>query len=512
MQTLIGSELGGCKIESKIGQGGMGAVYKAHHLALDIPVAVKVLQPIDAIEGARERFLREARIAARLRHPHIVGVLNVGTERNLDFIVMEYVEGKSLGDLLKEQGKIPAPEAVRIGIEILGALQEAHQNGIVHRDVKPENIMIDTSGSSRLADLGLARVIADVSLTQTSMVLGSPHYVAPEQAEKPSAADIRADIYSLGCTIFHMITGAPPFKGESIVEIVLNHIKMPVPDIRDLEPSTNPQLCAVVMRMMSKDPSARYPDPATAIAALKTCTLSGLSATKVAGQPLPVRSGASKNVKFAMATTTAAVVVLVAGMLMKYMLENRSVPVPQQPPTAVITPVDSTLFETGATQETTSVQQPQPALKKIARPVHKPPDNQVVKVSGTTVAASQVDPLMQSVKLGDTETIRRLLNEGAAPNAQAGAATTPLHEAVRRGNTTDVQLLLDKGANPNVRDTRGDAPIHYALRENARMIVRMLLEKGADPNLGDSRGTSPLRIAESIDSELESMLRQRGAR
>ena len=496
MENLIGTVLGGCRIDAEIGHGGMGTVYKAHHMALDIPVAVKILKPLSEMHEAEERFLREARIAAKLRHPNIVGVHNVGIENGLHFIVMDYIEGKNLLELIKEKGKFEPHEAVKIGIEVLEALQAALENGIVHRDIKPENILME-KGVAKLADLGLARIAGDSSLTQSSTVLGSPHYVAPEQAENPSAADCRSDIYSLGCTLYHMLAAKAPYEGSTPVEVILRHIKQPVPVLNTENQTIPAALSRVISVMMDKDPASRYKTPAEAISALKA-TLA--ESTGPASKPLISGNSPKKPLWISAAVILLIAILAVFFGIIRPMFADKEPPVVQsiEDSTKVVDTIQKASTDTVPQVKKKSPQ----VVKKKTAPV------QVVKTNGTDVKS----PLLTAVKIGDSEAIKKLLDEGVSPNATAGASTTPLHEAVRRGMTSDAELLLARKANPNVRDKRGDTPLHYALRENASFMVKILLKGGADPNMADHNGKTPLKIASSVDSELEKMIKGYGGK
>jgi predicted Ser/Thr protein kinase len=509
MENLIGTEIGGCRIESKIGQGGMGTVYKAHHLALDIPVAVKVLATLTVMDKARERFMREARIAAKLRHPHIVGVLNVGTERDVDFIVMEYVEGKNLREVIDERGAIPRHEAIEIARQVLEALRVAKQHGIVHRDIKPENIMIDASGNVRLTDLGLARSTSDVNLTQSRVVLGSPYYVAPEQADNPAAADIRADIYSLGCTLFHMLTGSQPFTGTTPMEIILNHIRKPVPRLREVNPAFPEALDNAVYTLMQKDPQERYQTPEQALVALKAAAAEGLAPSPLL-QAAPSTGAGKKTIPIIVRVALLVVVAVALGVAVALLLPQKKT-LPASPAAALaiaeVKEPDSVAQETAKPPARTAGKKSRQA--PAPKPEKKAGSEQPVGVKQQTGSRDQI---LSAVKTGDTEGLLRLLNEGGSPDGLHGGATTPLHEAVRRGMPDIVKVLAERGANPNLRDSKGDVPLHYALREDAQLIVSELLKHGADANIKDHRGKTPLEIAGSISSELESMVRQFGGK
>jgi len=253
--------LGGCRLLKKIGEGGFGAVYKAHHLALNIPVAVKVL--ISKTPGGNapgeDRFLREARIAARLKHTNIVGVLNVGIEHGIHFIVMDFIEGKSLQVLLKEKGRLPISSAVGMFSQICQGLHYAHEQGVMHRDIKPGNILIETGGAPKIADFGFAKFADDdLSLTVSGAVMGTPYYLSPEQARDAKNVDRRADIYSLGCTFYHVVCGRVPFQGETLAQVLLAHQQASVPDPRSVNSAVPSRLGQIIMKMMAKKPTDRF--------------------------------------------------------------------------------------------------------------------------------------------------------------------------------------------------------------------------------------------------------------
>ncbi len=259
---LIGHTLGGCRIEKKLGEGGMGAVFLGRHLGLDMPVAVKVLPPSFARVSQKniDRFLREARSAAKLQHANVIRVLNVGHEKGLYFLVMEYVEGEDLEDRLEERGVLPVDEAVEIVCQVAEGLEAARAKNIIHRDIKPENILIDGAGTAKLADLGLAKnPEEDHGTTHAGTSMGTPHYMAPEQGRDSTAADHRSDIYSLGCTFFRMLCGRVPFEGKSTYDVLHKHIHEPPPDPQALNRTLPKSVGAVIQRMMAKDPAKRYP-------------------------------------------------------------------------------------------------------------------------------------------------------------------------------------------------------------------------------------------------------------
>jgi serine/threonine-protein kinase len=257
-------QIPGYEIESKIGHGGMGTVYRAKQLNLDRTVAIKVLDPELAKDRHFvDRFLREARSVALLNHENIIVGIDVGKTAQDDyFFVMEYVEGHTVYELLKRERAIEEKRALEIALQIGHALQHAADHKIVHRDIKPDNIMITEEGIAKLCDLGLAKSTrGKLRLTQAGSTHGTPHYMSPEQARGKEDIDIRSDIYSLGATLYHMLVGEVPFDGESAAVILLKHISEEVPSPRVARPEIDENTCHVLERMMAKKREDRYQSP-----------------------------------------------------------------------------------------------------------------------------------------------------------------------------------------------------------------------------------------------------------
>jgi serine/threonine protein kinase len=254
-----------------LGRGGMGLVYLAEHLTIKRQVAIKILRT-DMLDspGARERFTREGRAIAALDHPNIVRLYGVGNNGDTHYLIMEYAEGRSLETLLRQQGRLPLRKAVRYAMQVADGLQHAHERGIVHRDVKPANLLLDAKGSVKILDMGLARFHVDRTDNLTERVgggiLGSPDYIAPEQASQQ--LDTRTDVYSLGATLYALLVGEPPFSGRSVAEKLFGHRTCAVipPHVRD--PNVPRELSMVVLKMMAKDPADRYQTPAEVVEAL----------------------------------------------------------------------------------------------------------------------------------------------------------------------------------------------------------------------------------------------------
>jgi len=242
-----------------IARGGMAEVYRAHDRLLDRPVALKVLFPELSVDRSFvERFRREAQAAANLSHRNIVPVFDWGEDSSTYFIVMEFVDGRPLSSVLKSSGPLSAERTADIGADVAAALGYAHKHGVVHRDVKPGNVLITDDGQVKVTDFGIARAVnTEESLTQTGAVMGTATYFSPEQAEG-IGVDARSDIYSLGVVLFEMVTGRPPFLGESPVSVASKHVRDVPPAPREINPKVPPTFEAIILKCMAKDPAHRY--------------------------------------------------------------------------------------------------------------------------------------------------------------------------------------------------------------------------------------------------------------
>ena len=250
------------EVLDRIGAGSMGTVFKARHKKLGRNVALKVLKPSLGRDSRYvDRLRREARIVASLNHPNIVTGYDLGNEGGYHFFVMEYVQGKSLRELLDEWGMFSEEQVLDVAIQITTALDHAFERGVIHRDIKPGNILIDESNSVKLTDMGLAKGPEDLTLTRAGATVGTPQYISPEQAKDPQAVDVRSDLYSLGATLFHMCTGQPPFRAETMASVLIKVLEERAPSAAGLNPDLSDGLNLIVRKLLSKDPGRRYQTP-----------------------------------------------------------------------------------------------------------------------------------------------------------------------------------------------------------------------------------------------------------
>jgi len=261
-----GIEIGGCRIISEIGKGGMGMVYLARHTRLDVNVAVKVISAKCEDENdmkISQRFLQEAKIAAKVRHPHLVAVMDAGKDEanDLFYIVMEYMDGGTVGDMIRKDGKLKQDDALNIVLAVAEALSAGQKVNIVHRDIKPDNIMLTSEGDIKLSDLGLAKINEprmELHLTGVNMVMGSIPYMSPEQAKDFASADFRSDVYSIGASFYHMLSGDFPYKADNPLALMMKAINDPIPNPKALSPDIDDEVAAACMKMMSKLPQDRF--------------------------------------------------------------------------------------------------------------------------------------------------------------------------------------------------------------------------------------------------------------
>lgn len=256
--------LPGYKLLEKLGTGSMGTVYKARQLTLDRIVAVKILAPwLAENPGYVRRFEKEARVIARLNHPNVVQGFDADERAGIRFFSMEYCDGPTLLQVLERGGAMDEDRAIAIVTQIARALDHAHENGLVHRDVKPDNIMLVEGGVAKLCDLGLAKdTVVEGGSTDRGVTIGTPNYISPEQARGDAEIDIRSDIYALGATFYHLLTGVPPFDGPNPTVVMVKHLNEPPVPPRDRVATVHGATERVVLKMLAKAPKDRYQTPA----------------------------------------------------------------------------------------------------------------------------------------------------------------------------------------------------------------------------------------------------------
>ena len=253
-------QIGGYEIVGKLGDGGLGTVYKARQISMSRDVALKVLHKKWLTdEEFKKRFLLEARLAGRLSHQNLIQVYDVGRERGLYYFSMEFVDGETLDDLIEREGPVDIPRAMDITVQVLRAVTYIKRFDIVHRDIKPSNVMLSRGGTVKLGDFGFVKSKLDPAISTEGEVLGTPDYISPEQAMGVDSIDWRSDQYSLGCSLYHMLTGKPPYEGSGSA-VMRQHIKADLPDPRTINPRIPESVVLILERMLAKDPNDRYQD------------------------------------------------------------------------------------------------------------------------------------------------------------------------------------------------------------------------------------------------------------
>jgi serine/threonine-protein kinase len=259
------------ELEELVGSGGMSSVYRAHDRLLERTVALKILHEQFTRDDAYvERFRREARAVAQLAHPNIVTVIDRGEQDGRQFIVFEYVDGMNLKELMTQEGPASPREAIELALQVARGLSFAHENGLVHRDVKPQNVLLDADGRAKVTDFGIAHAVDVDGMTITGTIMGTSNYIAPEQA-RGQAVDEQTDVYSLGCVLYELLTGEVPFEGDNFVAVAMRHVNEPAPSVRDVRPDVPPRLDRAIQQAMAKDHGERFDSMADFAAELEAC-------------------------------------------------------------------------------------------------------------------------------------------------------------------------------------------------------------------------------------------------
>ena len=303
-----------------IGRGGMSSVWRSHDRLLDRIVAIKVLHEHYTQDGEYvERFRREARAVAQLSHPNIVTVIDRGEDEGRQFIVFEYVEGENLKEVIERTGPLPIRDALLLALQMARALGFAHERGLIHRDVKPQNVLLNDDGQAKMTDFGIARSLDVEGVTITGTVLGTSEYIAPEQA-RGQRVDALTDVYSLGVVLYELLTGGVPFHGENFVTIALRHVNEPAPSVLDRRPDCPTRLAIAVDRAMAKRPDDRFQSMDDLVVELEACLAdldpSSEEATMIARgplvQPRPTRQPSARRRRRGVVWPIAAAVVILA--------------------------------------------------------------------------------------------------------------------------------------------------------------------------------------------------------
>ena len=447
------------RVERELGRGGMAAVYLAHDLRHDRPVALKVLDPALAASVGAERFLLEIRLTARLQHPHILplldsGIVETGPGGSLPFYVMPYVEGESLRDRLRRDPQLPVDEALRLAGDVASALAYAHGHGVIHRDVKPDNIMV-SAGQAVLVDFGVARALTLAGgerLTATGLALGTVHYMSPEQATG-SAVDGRTDVYALGCVLYETLAGEPPFTGPSAQAIVARSMADPVPPIRSIRPTVPEAVERIIGRALAKAPADRFATAAEIEAAL--------GEARVGKAAAPAHGG--RAMRWGLAAATAAALAA-AGLL----LWRRGGPaeVVGSASSIAVLPFTPSVSDT--------------ALLRLGRDLVFTLSAALDGLGGIRVVDAHT--VLARAEPGTVTT----LDEGAALARRFGAGSMVHGSLVRDGERVRLDLALvgtDSAARPLARATVG-APLDSvaALTDSAaRAILAQIWSRGTPP-------------------------------
>jgi tRNA A-37 threonylcarbamoyl transferase component Bud32 len=301
------------QLEHLVGSGGMSKVYRAHDRLLERTVALKILhEHYSQDEEYVERFRREARAVAQLAHPNVVTVIDRGEHEGRQYIVFEYVDGENLKELVAREGPLPPKQVVELGLQIARALSTAHSRGVVHRDVKPQNVLLSEEGLPKVTDFGIARSSDVESVTLTGTVMGTSEYISPEQA-RGEPVDFRSDVYSLGAILYELCTGEVPFSGENPVSVAMRHLHEPVPSARARRREIPSRLDAAIRRAMAKDPAERFESMDELIAELHAClrALGDGEDTIILPPPVRARRGRRRGARRVVRALVLSLVALV---------------------------------------------------------------------------------------------------------------------------------------------------------------------------------------------------------
>lgn len=430
-RTLVGQRLGHFELEEFVGGGGMGAVFRATDTMLNRTVAVKVLSRDQTEDETLKRFKNEAQNAARLDHEKIARVYYVGEDQGWHYIVFEFIDGVNLRDLVDDKGPLALDEAVYYTLQVAEALRHAHHRDVVHRDIKPSNILITPDGRAKLVDMGLARLHQVESpqndLTASGVTLGTFDYISPEQARDPRNADVRSDIYSLGCTLYFALTGRPPFPDGTVLQKLLSHSTDAPPDPRLYRPDIPDDVCRTLTRMLAKNPTQRFQSPDELIEELlEVADRQGLetaahSGTPYSARPAPRAAWYEQHLPWAAPVVTLIVVVLLLDWLSNSRQTTQERPRPKLLPAISAAP-------TNTSDSTTPPERVTPLLHERTSPkVVETPDGSATEVASLTPLTEVVE---SPTKNGTLPAATAVAGGATEPATSAGIGETPIKGGV----------------------------------------------------------------------------------
>lgn len=460
--VLLGTRLNHFLLEELIGGGGMGAVFRARDDRLDRIVAIKVIPFVGEDQDLQRRFRNEAQNAARLDHPYIARVFDVGQFEQWHYLVFEYVDGINLRDMVARDGVLPIDDAVYYTRQIAEAIEHANSRGIVHRDIKPSNVLVDTDGNVKVVDMGLARsqqIEVSGDMTASGVTLGTFDYISPEQARDPRDADVRSDIYSLGCTLYYLLTASPPYPGGTMLQKLLSHGNSPPPDPRGLRPEVSDNLTAIIHKMLAKDPAARYPRAIDVVADLRELALrEGLVRAQTRGTLTiapsdPIPRFLTQHLPWMVAT---ALLFLVAAGLKVSSAFNRDQFLITQPVSAkpLSDPARSEARDADVSKANRSIEQViasdatgsnelLPSMETLKRSLTERDEAAIPpQFSGVAMPAESNKPISRSddVKLSPPVPIKRIVVAGSSTDPSAKIVQS-LREAIRLAGDMQVNLI-----------------------------------------------------------------------
>jgi tRNA A-37 threonylcarbamoyl transferase component Bud32 len=493
--------IGGYEILKELGRGAMGVVYHAHDAAIGRPVAIKVIR-IDAgttaMESAqlRQRLIREASTAGKIYHPGIVTVHQLGEDGENVFIVMEYVEGPSLEHMLVNNPVLGQTRTLDILRQVADALDYAHKSQVVHRDVKPGNILVRGDGRVKIADFGIAKLTNSVAsgMTGTGVSFGSPAYMSPEQAQAIQI-DGRSDQFALGTMAFQMLTGRMPFRGDSAHSVMYQIVMVDPFETLPSDIPVAPNVRAVLARALAKNPADRYPDCATFIQELTDAARSVAApapepfAAKLDSMPPPEppRKEDKRWMRLPIAGGVVALVLLGAAIYW-YIHWTCCAPPPVPQPLSEQQPAGKTAESSDLLTAVASGN-----VEKVKALLAKGANAERPDAEGTTplMLASEGSAAVPE----GAPMVEALLNAGAHVDSVDGSGRSALYRASAAGKTGAMGLLLDHQANANLRATDFSTPLIEAVTHARLDAAQLLIDRGADVNLGDANNTTPLMVA-----------------